>query len=82
MAHALTEKQRQETQRQLAKLATLIAIEAPVYHQAWNVSTYVAWPLIDAIRAELEKAGVDWRALRKKAKKIEAERRAAAWEGQ
>jgi len=76
-AQEKTAQEKHESLIQLAKLATMIAIEAPISHADWTLGTVVSWSLIDGIRLQLEKDGVNWRALRKRAKELEAERKAS-----
>ena len=45
----------------LAKLARLVAIEAPERQGAYNGRARVPWELVNRIRACLEAGGFDWR---------------------
>lgn len=66
------------TLKPLERLATLIAIETPKRRSAHCPTCYVRWDIIDEIRGELEKLGIDWRAMHDHAKRLEQERRAEA----
>jgi hypothetical protein len=59
----------------LERLAACIAIAAPLRQGRYSVSCAVSWELIKEVRNALEKAGVDWRELKKRAEAIEAERK-------
>jgi hypothetical protein len=45
----------------IAYLATIAAIEAPLYQTKWASAARVRWELIHEIRAELDAVGFDWR---------------------
>jgi hypothetical protein len=66
-----------DQKERLAKLATLIAIEAPVRRGKHSVTTNVDWSFIDGIRAILEESGstLDWRKACKEYRRMVAERR-------
>jgi hypothetical protein len=51
--------------RALARLAAEVATCAPLRHNDYTPSALIPWPVIDAIRQELDGAGIDWRAARK-----------------
>jgi hypothetical protein len=61
----------------LEQLAAEVALVTPLNHQPWAVQAYVPWTIIDEIRFELTRTGVDWRAARKRMKGIERERAVA-----
>lgn len=48
----------------LARLATEVAITAPARRNKYARDARIPWRVVEAIRAELEAAGVDWSAMR------------------
>ena len=45
----------------LAYLATIAAIESPLYQTKWASAARVRWEVIHAIRTELDEVGFDWK---------------------
>lgn len=62
----------------LAYLAALVAVEAPVRTSDWGKAK-VPWDLVKKIRAELTKAGFDWKTAATMHKERERETRYAAY---
>jgi hypothetical protein len=60
---------------QLEHIATIIAIEAPARRSYWSNHAYVSWDLIERLRRELDRQGIDWRELRARSEEIIAKRR-------
>lgn len=48
--------------------ALRIAIWPPVRKSKWSPSCYVRWGLVELLREEFEKAGVDWKRIHKMAR--------------
>lgn len=59
----------------LEKLAIEAAIMVPVRKNRYAVSASVSWKVIEDIRAECERIGIDWRDLHKKTRAIIASAR-------
>jgi hypothetical protein len=54
----MTPKQRDE----LVRLAAQVALDASLRQNPYTVDAYVRWSTVNAIRAALDDAGIDWRA--------------------
>jgi len=59
---------------EIERLAALIAVEAPVRQHKYSIEARVRWQLVHELRAALEKQGVDWRAIKKRADLIVKDR--------
>jgi hypothetical protein len=68
------------TLSQLERLAVEAAISAPLKRGQYVGEARVDWLVIDALRAECERLGIDWRELTRERIKVERERRAIATE--
>lgn len=55
-----------EQQRELARLAVQVALDAPIRQGKYSYSARIPWSTVDAIRAACEAAGVDWRKYHKR----------------
>ena len=66
--------------RELERLAVMAAIEAPERRSRYSSGARIRWETVEAIRAELERVGVDWRPMVRRRVELERERgkRAAA----
>lgn len=63
----------------LEKLAIRVAIEAPSKGaQRYSYAAKVPWETVEAIRAELERRGVDWRPMAERVEEIQRENRERA----
>jgi hypothetical protein len=58
----------------LTKLATMVAIEAPMRRKYPAYFALITWQTVESIRAELERQGFDWRAARKEYERLMRER--------
>jgi hypothetical protein len=65
---------------ELAYLAALVAVEAPVQANKYASTAKIPWHLIDALREVLAKDGFDWRKAASEAAHIERERRIAEYQ--
>jgi hypothetical protein len=68
------------TLSQLERLAVEAAISAPLKQGKYVGEARVDWLVIDALRAECERLGIDWRELTRERLKVAEERRKLATE--
>jgi hypothetical protein len=58
----------------LARLARLVAIEAPLKRNQFAHCAYIPWVTIEEIRTAMEREGFDWRAAVERRLKLERQR--------
>lgn len=49
-----------EVVHELMKLALEVAVAAPIRRNRWSVNAYVPWQVVEDIRRELDRLGIDW----------------------
>ena len=63
--------------RKLEKLAIEVAVDAPAKgQQRYASDAKISWHIVNAIRAELDAKGIDWRAMADQVAELKLERRA------